>query len=489
MKKLLAKLMAKFRQPKWRHGKFSALLMAGFLTSCVLVNVGVKALEDEYGWRRDFSFNGYATTTEETKAALDRLNSDVELYLLYQSGAEDVQVLQVLNRYAVLSDRVTVIPTDIAKNPGILTRFQGDLDTALQADTVVVNCPDTGRYKVLSYDDFFTQGYNIEKGAFEIEGLAYEKELTESIGYVTQESIPTLGILQGHGELSAETLQNLTAFLKSNNYDSATVNLMDGGTLDNIDLLLIADPQKDLSDAEVQTISAFAQAGGSLFVIRDYTDPIDGMPNYFSLLKSYGVVPLPGVVVAGEEDVGSYYGERIYLMPYMNELDMTLPLISGGLDVLLLAGASAFETPGEADQSLSVSTVLKTGPNAYIRDPSDGKTTIERQEGDRTGELSLALYAHRMHATGNISRMFAIGNSSVFTDEYVYQRTFNEEFILQVMGEMLPQASVSLNIMASTAFRPALTVGSQAVGVALLVAVPLLVVMAALCVLLPRKNR
>ena len=47
MKKLLAKLMAKFRQPKWRHGKFSALLMAGFLTSCVLVNVGVKALEDE----------------------------------------------------------------------------------------------------------------------------------------------------------------------------------------------------------------------------------------------------------------------------------------------------------------------------------------------------------------------------------------------------------------------------------------------------------
>lgn len=43
--------------------------------------------------------------------------------------------------------------------------------------------------------------------------------------------------------------------------------------------------------------------------------------------------------------------------------------------------------------------------------------------------------------------------------------------------------------MASTAFRPALTVGSQAVGVALLVAVPLLVVMSALCVLLPRRNR
>lgn len=489
MKKWFADLRVRFQQPKWRHGKLSALLTAGFLTVCVLVNAGVMALEEEYGWRRDFSFNGYATTSEETKEILDRLESDVELYLLYQSGSEDEQVLQVLNRYAVLSGRVTVLPTDIAKNPGILTRFQGDLDTALEADTVIVNCPATGRYKVLSYNDFFTQGYDMESGSFVVEGLAYEKRLTEAIVYVTQEDIPTVGLLQGHGELTAAELANLLDFLTSNNYECVTVSLAEGGTLEGIDLLLIADPQKDLGDAEISLIDAFTQAGGSLFVIRDYTDPIDGMPNYMALLKSYGVIPLPGVVVAGEEDMGSYYGERIYLLPYMVEMDMTLPLISSGMDVLLLAGACAFETPGEPSQSLTVGTVLKTGGHAYLRNPADGKNTIDKQEGDREGELSLALFAHRMHATGNVSRLFAIGNSSVFTDEYVYQRTFNEEFIMQLMGQLLPQKSVSLEIMSSSAFRPALTVGSQAAGVALVVAAPLLVLAAALCVLLPRRNR
>ena len=43
--------------------------------------------------------------------------------------------------------------------------------------------------------------------------------------------------------------------------------------------------------------------------------------------------------------------------------------------------------------------------------------------------------------------------------------------------------------MASTALRPALTVGSQPVGIALTAAIPLLVVIAGLCVLIPRKNR
>lgn len=489
MKQLWRKGLQRLREPKWRHGKLSALIMAAFLTACVLLNAAVSALEDEYGWRKDLSFNGYATTSEETKTILSRVERNVELYLLYQSGSEDVQVLQVLNRYKTLCDRVTVLPTDIAQNPGVLTRFSGDAATALAADTVIVNCPDTGRYKVLSYNDFFTSGYNAEAGQFEVEGLAYEKALTEAVVYVTRDQIPVVGFLQGHGELTMEAMAAFTDFLKSNNLDCREVNLLQGDALDGVSLLMIAGAQNDLTDGEIQVISAYAQQGGSLFAIRDYTDPLMTMPNYLSLLRSYGVVPLPGVVVAGEEDAGSYYGERLYLLPYLCELDLTLPLLLGGYDVLLMPAACAFETPEKGDTSLSVGTVLKTGPHAYIRSLADGLDTVEKQPGDREGELSLALYAHRMHANGNVSRLFAIGNSAMFTDEYIYQRTFVEEFITTLMKELAPDSDLSLDIMAASAFRPALTAGSQTMGIVLLAALPLLVIVMALCVLLPRKNR
>ncbi len=476
------------RKPKWRHGGYGAALLCGFIALCVLLNIGLKSLEDTYGWTLDFSFNGYASTGAETKKVVDALQHPIQLYLLYNSGEMDSQLDEVLERYHRLSDKITVVPTDIAQNPGVVTRFGGSVTQSSDANSVVVNCEDTGRYKLLSYSDFVTQGYNVESGTFEIAGLAYEKKLTEALVYVTQTDVPVVGILQGHGELSTDTLKNLTDFLNSNNYDTKTVDLLAGDTLADIDLLLIADPQKDFSQDELTAIKAFAEKGGSLFVTRDYTDP-SNLTNYFSLLANYGVVPIPGVVVAGEEDSGSYYGERIYLLPYFNQMELTQPLISGNMNVLLLAGACAFETPQQTDSALSVATVLKSGPNAYIRDTSDANTSIDYQEGDRKGEMTLAVLSGRMHADGNVSRMFAIGNSTVFTDEYMYQRTFNEEFILQVMGELLPQKTISLDIMASAAFHPGLTAGSQTAGIALLVALPMLVLLAAVLVLHPRRNR
>ena len=489
IRKKLSQWVARFREPRWRHGKLGALLMAIFLAVCVLVNVGVKALEDEYGWKRDLSFNGYATTGSQTAQVLSRLEHEVELYLLYQNGSVDTQVLNLMERYEVLSDLITVLPTDIVRSPGVLSRFQGDMDRVIGADTVIVNCPDTGRYRVLTYEDFITQGYNVELGVFEIEGLAYEKELTEAIVYVAQDTIPTVGFLQGHAELDEPALEVFVSFLASNNYDVRFVNLLSGDTLEEVDMLVFAAPQKDLSDVEVDMISAFAMEGGSLLMMRDYTDPIDTVPNYMALMRSYGIVPMEGVVVAGEEDAGSYYEEPLSLLPYMTQLDMTLPLINAGMDVLLMPAATAFETPGEATASLSAATVLKTGPNAYVRSFRDGVVSIDRQPGDVSGEISVAVFAHRMFSDGNISRAFAIGNSAMFINEYIYQRTFNQEFLLTLLGEMLPEKTVSLDIMASTALRPALTVGSQTMGIALIVMIPLIVIIAGLCVLLPRRNR
>ncbi len=492
MKKLFSTLAGKLQQPKWRHGGLGSALMALVILVAVLVNVVAQRLEDDYGLRTDMSFNHYASTGMETEKVLAQLENEVDVYLLYQNGEENSQLMQVLSRYTVLSDKVRLLPTDVARNPGILTRFSGELDSALDADSVIVHCPATDRYRVLNYGDFYAEGYDIESGSFVVEGINYEKAVTGAILYATQQAVPTVGILQGHGELTPEEMETLLTFLEDNQYETRTVNLLGGDTLEGVSVLLIADPLNDLDDTEIDVISRFAQEGGNLFVVRDYTDPLSTMPNYLSLLRSYGVVPLEGVVVAGEEDAGSYYGETLYLLPYMTDIDLTLPLTSTGMDVLMLPVACAFEEPpqpGTGDLSLSVATVLKTGPNAYLRNTFDGVTTIDKQPGDRSGELALALYAHRMHANGNVSRMFAIGNSTMLVDPYIYQRTFNEQFIITVMGQLAPQGGTSLDIMATAAFRPALTAGDQHLGVGLIIALPLLCIAAALIILLPRRNR
>lgn len=491
MKPFFAKLFSRFRQPKWRHGKLSTAVTLCFVAACVVLNVVVSTLEDEYGWRWDLSFNGYATTGEETARMMAQVDTTVELYLLYQNGDEDVQLLQVLRRYATLSDHVKVILTDINQNPGILTRFVGDEETTVAADSVIVHCPATGRYKVLDYNDFLTIGYDIDSGSFAPEYLAYEKNLTEAIVYVSREQLPVAGFLAGHSEITMENLSVFTEFLQSNHFSCREVNLLGGDSLEGVDVLFIVGPQKDLSQMETDAIAAYASEGGNLFIVRDFTDPIAQMPNYMALLRSYGVVPLEGVVVAGLEDQGSYYGDQpLYLLPYMCEMDLTLPLIINHYDILLMPAASAFETPGEpGDTSLSVGTVLKSGPNAYIRSLTDGNQTLDMQPGDRQGEISVALYAHRMHYNGNVSRMFALGNSAMLTDEFIYQSTYNQEFLTILLGDMAPSGVITLENMNKAAFHPALNAGSQGFGTAVIILIPLLSLLAALVVLLPRYNR
>ena len=155
------------RKPKWRHGGFGTALVCGFIAVCVLLNVAVKSLEDSYGWKLDFSFNGYTSTGAETQKVINTLKDPIKLYLLYSSGDMDSQLNEVLERYHRLTDLITVLPTDIAQNPGILTRFEKGITQSSQSNSVVVSCEATDRYKVLTYDDFVTQGYNVEKGTFE----------------------------------------------------------------------------------------------------------------------------------------------------------------------------------------------------------------------------------------------------------------------------------------------------------------------------------
>ena len=59
-----------------------------------------------------------------------------------------------------------------------------------------------------------------------------------------------------------------------------------------------------------------------------------------------------------------------------------------------------------------------------------------------------------MHANGNISRLFIAGSSGLFTEEYVYHGTYVQQFIIMLMGQLLSDKIVTLDIMASAAVRP-----------------------------------
>ena len=486
--------MEKKRVPFWRnsrlrYGSLSTLILCVALAALIVLNLVFTALEKEYGWRLDCSFNALTTQSETTRQVLAQLPYPVHIYALYSKGDEDLPLMELLDRYAATSDLVTWERLDAALNPGLLARFHSEVSSeTVTNDTLIVYCEATGRWKVLSYLDFITWSLNYEEGVYEPAGLAYEGKITSAIVYVTQDTVPRIIVAQGHGELDEAATGVLAELLTGNGFDVRYGRLAEFELAPD-DMVMLLSPVKDLSDGELELLVAFAEQGGSILFTCDYSDPIDRMPNYRALLRSYGFLPKDGIVVASESEPGTYYNNmRINLIPYMLTGEITADL-TGDYNTLLLAGCRAFETPGDTDVGLIVTPLLSSGYGAYLHDVDSGNLSLTQQEGDEMGPFALALEARRITGSGNVSRAFVLGCSTLLTNAQVHAMTDAEEFILRTAQYLLNTGPSDLGIMAKAAVRPSLSVRSATLGSLLLVALPMAVLAAALVILLPRRNR
>ena len=484
------KKMLFLKHPKWRYGGYALVVTAIVIAFAVLVNLGMDELETKYGWRKDLSFNNLTTQSETTRSALNSLPYPVRIYALYTPGAEDLALVELLNRYRANSSLITYEMLELNKNPGLLARFQGNAEASLTANSLVVSCETTGRYKILSPESFSTWGYNIESGEFGVE-LIYEKRITEALLYVTREEIPEIMLLTGYSDLEGEVLEPLKQVLASNNYAVRSVNLRNGDTLTPGALLMILSPtKKDMTQEEVTAITDFSKAGGALFITCDFSDDLTSMNNYLSLLRSFGMVPRNGVVLASTEEPGTYFDNTTaYLVPYMQPGEATNALITAGMSDLILAVSRAFETPTAAVSGLTVTPVLYSGYKAYLRDIYGENSSPEQQDTDPVGPFSLALLSTRIQEDGTQSRAFILGCSAVLTEVQLYEFSDNLEFTLRLCEYLLNQKPISLDIISKPYTRPGLREMSRPVGAAVAVALPLLVLAVSLFVLLPRRHR
>lgn len=487
------KKLSFLKNPRFRYGSLSTAILCVLLAVLVGVNFLFGTLEKKNGWRVDFSFNGITTQSETTLQILEQLPHPVHIYALFPKGQEDGPLMELLDRYAAASDLVTWEQTDITLNPGLLTRFQSDTsETAVSNDSLIVSCEATGRWRVLSPADFVSLSLDYEAGTFTSAGYTYESRITSAINYVTRPEIPRLLILQGHGELNETETEVFAELLTANNFDVQYITLADQDvTLQPEDTLAILSPLRDITDAEMAQLTEFAGLGGSFLFTCDYTDPIDEMPNYQALLRSYGFLPKDGLVIASAEESGSYYSDmRIALIPTMVSTDVTFDLVAAGADTLLMVGSRGFAMPDQSDRNLDVSSVLNTGYKAYLRSLKNGDlTSLEQQDGDELGPFSLGLQARRVTTEGYVSRAFVLGCSTVLTDSQIHAMTDSQEFTLRVVEFLLNADPIDLGIMAKSALRPQLSVESVTLGSVLLVALPLAVLAAAFMVLWPRRNQ
>ncbi len=481
--------MKKLRIPKrWRYGTAAAILLAVTLWVLLGVNLLVTRMEEKHGWRTDMSWNSLTSYGEDTGKVLDSLTVPVHVYAVYQ---EDAYLLALLDRYAANCPNFTWEKTDLALNPGLVSRFRAATpDASISADSLVFYCEATGRYKAVPYAQMLR--YTIDdEGNVVYEGLQYERILSSAITYVAAAEIPRVMILQGHGELDADMTVLLANLLDSAFYDVYyfTLNAREI-TLEPEDLLLILSPERDLSDTELKQIQDFAEAGGSLLMTCDFSDPVEQMPNWAALLRDYGFLPeaTGTVVYAAADEPATYYDQyRYMLLPALQYTKATYTLVENKTATLLFPAARGFAVPEDADAYRSTDVLLSSSSAAVLTGMSASLTSSGTPVEGSGGPYALGLLTERITGRAELSKAVVLGSSAVLTEEWIWARTDTEAFLYSLVNWLRP-ASGNLMIGARSAVRPQLTVGTLGLGTLVIIILPALVLAAALLVLGYRRK-
>lgn len=359
-----------------KGGSYSLIMTVIVLAILVVVNILANLLPTTLT-NFDISSTKLYSITANTKVVVNNLEDDVTIYWICQADEEDSIVENLLNKYAGLSDHISVVKRNPDEYPTFVETYT---DEDAENNSLVVECGD--RYRYIAYDDLYP--YEVDYTTynytyyFDGEGL-----ITSAINYVTTEDLPLMYILEGHGE--ADLPDDLVSRIEKENIETDTLSIVSTNEVpEDADCVLIYAPESDISEEEKEILLDYIEGGGKLMVICGPVADAD-FEVLNSLLEEYDVTVEEGIVV--EEDQSYYaFGYPYILLPEIESDDLTDELIDSNYYAILPISAGL--TVGDDD---SVTTLLSTSDTAFSKIAGYDLTTYDKEDDDIDGPFALAV--------------------------------------------------------------------------------------------------
>lgn len=370
-----------FTSKTFRVGGYSIAASIMVIAIAVAINLLIGEIPAEYT-KLDMTENQLFSISEQTEQILAALEKKVDIYLIAQSGSEDTTLTQLLERYESISPNLNVIKKDPVVYPNFARQYTSE---KIYNNSLIVVCGDKSQY--ISYTDIFVTDYsNYYYDNSYTTDFDGESRLTSAIDYVTNDNLPKLYALKGHGEQSVSTsIKNSIA--KENIQLEDLKLLAEEAVPEDASALFIFGPSADISVDEKDKILSYLKSGGSMIMITDYSDT--DMPNLAAIMQDYGVKPVNELVLEGDSSY-CVRGYNYYLLPQINSHAITSPLKESGYYVLMPLAHGIVETENHRD-TLSITKLLSTSDKAFSKTDGYNMTTMQKKEGDTDGPFALGV--------------------------------------------------------------------------------------------------
>lgn len=377
-----------------RYGGYALITSLGLTVVFLIANLLVDQLSIEV----DLTDNNLFTLSDQTINLVSEIDDKVTIFQIAPAGRERPVIRSVLERYAKLNPLINIATLDQERNPGLARKFQEDGEQ-LRTDGLIVQAGE--RYRIISQYDIY--GFNQQTQ--QVTSVSLERELTSALLFVTTGDLPKIYVLEGHGEQPLSRLgfpgMSLRQLLEEENYEIDSLELISrAGLPEDMDVLLIMDPNEDLTPVEFERIDNWLRNGGRAVFILDSGVWAD-LPNWEDLLSGYGLEIEPGFIM----EASGYHtpDSAFFLVPGMSIHDIVSPFRTERLYTVMPKSGSIKELETKR-RTLKIEPFLLTSDDSFLRTNIE-VNSIDQQEGESNGPFSIGVSVIDKNSEGIESRI------------------------------------------------------------------------------------
>jgi ABC-2 type transport system permease protein len=472
-------LLESLQDKRVRHGGYAAVITAAVLVGLVVINLLVQQIPTEV----DLTESKLFSITEQTEKVLDNLTEEVAIYAVYRVGEESDEVVQVLEKYANQSEKITLDFVDIEKNPGFIAQFEKEREKIRHGSLIVKSGEN---YRIITAMDLYDISTN-RSGQSQLMGFNTEQRVTSAILYVTSGYTPVLYQLTGHGEYTFGDY-GLASMLSKENYEIKQLDLLKTPEVpEDASAIVILSPKNDLNEAEADTIRAFLNEGGRGLFLFDFVS-FEFFPVFSELLQSFGIGFHPGIVMEGNPNYLYTTDNRFLLSPSLTDHEILVPLKESKM-TLLVPNSMGINVLEMKKRNLEVEPILRTSNASWVRTVDNG--TTDTLPSDIPGPVNLAVSVTEKYEEEEGTRLVVMGSSGILTPIPPFgQIKGNIEYLLNSIS-WVNNREETISIRSKSLFKLPLRISgllSFIYSGVVVIIVPLVVIIIGLVIWLKRRH-
>lgn len=462
-----------------KYGGYSIAITALLIAILIMSNLLVGKL----GLKHDLTKSNLYSLSDKTKTILADLSNEITIYVLEETGKENAIFSEILKKYDLGSENVTVIYKDPVLYPMFAEKYKKK-DETINIGSLIVESGD--KFKILDVYTLYNIAYDAS-GNPTIQSYAIEEKVTNAMVYVSSKVDPVVNVVTGHNEMNIPAV--LGQQLVTENYKIKDIKILETELDPSTSIVLFMSPQLDLIEEEVDKLSEYFSKGGKAIFMLDFSIPT--LPNFEKILARYGMEIQKGVAFEGNQSQ-MYPGRPNFLLPYVIKHDITKSLIDDKVPVLFPLSMS-FKESDLKSKDTKVTPLFVTSDKAYLKTDLESKT-FEKEAMDIAGPLNLAMSSYEVYYEGLKAietKLLVMGSSFVLDPNMVPLGSLgNIDFVMNAFSWMSEKAEITYMRPKTIDSYQVLLTGRQALLFGLLFAVilPLLIIGFGVTVWLRRRH-